>query len=662
MSDIVFEMRRFISECWANVLCQVGGTVVYIDHYAAECLHWYTNGKGFLVLKDAGAIAVHELDMYHFRYVQVKDAKKAVIISTASDPAFYQRTIKMILAKNAFDSCAIYCGVPCCAANYPGIKETEERLNYSKLKGNIKAWMASGNLSQEPSVDIVHMPLFIAILNRDLFVTPPFGDLMPSLDGNVSNDTLCALNFLANSFYKLFDSINARLDIYSLGKLSDQLAENLENYAVNTGRRDMSEATEMGVSLILVDRTLDLCTPTSNSVESFLTKILRTFPRLPHHNNDVAIGMSPVFGTVEEVQRAFQVPGCLASVEKITMDLFILEKEKKLLAMANQSLTDMVPAKDSPKLRTTARISGHSLEKVLSKIRTTNSIDPMTVSTEKFQSILAIVEASTSQKVCQLELLGSLEKLALQNLSVSRESSSILAQLSNVIRTRIHRGLDIENLLALLIHVYALAGMQIRFSTQQEHQLEESIANAIFQDFQIFKGSSSTSTTSTYQRTLLLLGGNEATVVRETSRRIAARIIGTLRLIAEQRSTLQDYRFSMVRPSSQEAIRYIGLLEQITRDVLCIGIGIPRELRDLRQRSSSLISAGFNLFSRGKAKRHPRDNPYIVIYVIGGVTAEEAKVIQEATLAHHGDKISRVILAGSRLLNPLDIVDKILFS
>lgn len=67
MSDIVFEMRRFISECWANVLSQVGGTVVYIDHYAAECLHWYTNGKGFLVLKDAGAIAVHELDMYHFR-------------------------------------------------------------------------------------------------------------------------------------------------------------------------------------------------------------------------------------------------------------------------------------------------------------------------------------------------------------------------------------------------------------------------------------------------------------------------------------------------------------------------------------------------------------------------------------------------------------------
>lgn len=58
-------------------------------------------------------------------------------------------------------------------------------------------------------------------------------------------------------------------------------------------------------------------------------------------------------------------------------------------------------------------------------------------------------------------------------------------------------------------------------------------------------------------------------------------------------SNQTNCRFSMVRPSSQEAIRYIGLLEQITRDVLCIGIGIPRELRDLRQRSSSLISAGF---------------------------------------------------------------------
>lgn len=78
--------------------------------------------------------------------------------------------------------------------------------------------------------------------------------------------------------------------------------------------------------------------------------------------------------------------------------------------------------------------------------------------------------------------------------------------MSNIIRTRIHRGLDIENLLALLIHIYALAGTQIRFSTQQELQLEESIADAIFEDLQILKENPLNSTKSIYQRTLLLLG------------------------------------------------------------------------------------------------------------------------------------------------------------
>ena len=61
-------------------------------------------------------------------------------------------------------------------------------------------------------------------------------------------------------------------------------------------------------------------------------------------------------------------------------------------------------------------------------------------------------------------------------------------------------------MLALLIYVYALAGTQIRFSTQQERRLEESIAAAIFEDLEMLKKNSLTNTKSVYQRNLLLLG------------------------------------------------------------------------------------------------------------------------------------------------------------
>ncbi|XP_031844112.1 sec1 family domain-containing protein 2 isoform X2 [Nomia melanderi] len=592
-------------------------------------------------------------------YPEVKDAKKAVIVSTTGDPAFYQRTIKMILAKNTFNSLTIYCSIPCCTTNYPATHSKQDKLNYIKLKKDIEAWMISKNMLQDPSVSIIHVPLLIAPLNDHLFVTPPFGDLMPPLNTSIVEDTSAEICLIANSFYKLFDSLNAKIEVYSVGKLSDLLAENLENYFVNgVHQNHSSRVKEVGVSLILLDRTLDLCTPTSNNTESFLAKVLGALPRLPQHNNDVAINMSPAFGTTEGILRMYKVPGCLASIEKSMINFFVSENEKKLLTTANQMLNN-ISMKDSSKLRTPVRISGHSLEKAVNKLQGTNSIDSMMNYIEKMQAIMAIVEASISQKTSQFEFLTSLEKLALQNLSVSRESSSILAQLSNVVRTRNFRRLDIENLLALLIHVYALAGTQIRFSTQQEQQLEESLAAAIFEDFETFKKNPSTNKISTSQRTLLLLGATDAAAARETSHKIAARIIHTLQLIAKQRSFLQDYRFLMIKTTSQETIRHVSIVEQIIEDIF--HTSTSRELRDLRQRSSSLISAGFNLLLRGKAKRHPRDNPYILLYIIGGFTAEEAKLIQEVSLIPNKNETPHVILAGSRLLNPLDIVDKILF-
>lgn len=55
----------------------------------------------------------------------------------------------MILAKNTFHDCLVYCGIPCCATDRLTIDgETGEKLNYVKLKKNIKAWMSSGNVTR----------------------------------------------------------------------------------------------------------------------------------------------------------------------------------------------------------------------------------------------------------------------------------------------------------------------------------------------------------------------------------------------------------------------------------------------------------------------------------------------------------------------------------
>lgn len=89
----------------------------------------------------------------------------------------------------------------------------------------------------------------------------------------------------------------------------------------------------------------------------------------------------------KEVLKSYEIPGCLASMEDEMMDLLISQKGKRLLNTVNQFLNDITLAKGSPKLRTPTRISGHSLEKLLSKIQSTNSIDSMTIHTEKLQVI-----------------------------------------------------------------------------------------------------------------------------------------------------------------------------------------------------------------------------------------------------------------------------------
>lgn len=77
-------------------------------------------------------------------------------------------------------------------------------------------------------------------------------------------------------------------------------------------------------------------------------------------------------------------------------------------------------------------------------------------------------------------------------------------QLSNIIKTRGKHGLHTDNILAFLVHIYALAGTEIQFSLQQEQQLKEAIADAVFEDITKLKGN--TTKTSMYQQSLSLLG------------------------------------------------------------------------------------------------------------------------------------------------------------
>ncbi|XP_070511572.1 sec1 family domain-containing protein 2 isoform X2 [Cardiocondyla obscurior] len=647
-------LKEFLNDTWNDIAGFVKDSVIYIDHAATECLHWYTSGNVYSFFKTAGAKAVYEQAMYNFRYAKVQNCKKTVIISTSTNLAFYQRTVKMILEKNEFEDCTIITAAHSSVLNYEDTVPPEERIDYVKLKKDVKSWMNSNQQSQDCLVTILFRPIFISLIDNGLFVTPPFNDLLSPLNSELIKNSEYEVEHFVNLFDSLFTYLNLREDIYSMGKFSDYIAEKLELLPMAVARRNNLVGAK-GVSIIFVDRTLDLCTSTSNNTESLLARILCTLPHLPNHCNDVAINMSPLF---YNSQNFIDIPGCLASNDKTLMNLLITKTQKEALTSANEMLVDILSTKENLKLREklkpklTTRISAHSLKKLVNKFKDIDDLRVISASSKKLQVVLGIIQALTSKETSQLELLISFEKLVLQNIAVSRDSTSVLGQLSNIIKTREKHGLNTDNILAFLVHIYALAGTEIQFSFQQEQQLEEAIADAIFED--ITKLKENTAKTSVYQQSLSLL---DAETAKEASARVAKRIVNVLHEISQQRASLQNYASLISKSSSQEIVRRIGILQQLLTDILHPG---RFELSDLHQRSPSLISAGFNLFSKGRIKHHPCDNNWIIIYVIGGVTPEEIRETKETISLF--DSNCQITIAGSRLLNPGDIVDKILLS
>ncbi|KYM99632.1 Sec1 family domain-containing protein 2, partial [Cyphomyrmex costatus] len=603
--EAINDVEQFLVDIWHDIAGFVSESAVYINHAATECLHWHTGGKIHSFFKDAGATSVLELDMYNFRvcdyvvkicFCSQNIFSRVVIISTSTDPDFYQRTVKMILEKNAFEHCTIIT-----AAH-------SSMLNYE---------------DSDCSVTLLFRPIFISLIDSGLFVTPPFSNLLSPLNNALLKNSEYAVDHFVSLFNSLLTYLNLKEDIYSVGKFGEYVAEKLETLPTAIDRRNSVIAAKgKGVSLIFVDRVLDLCTSTSNNTESLLSRILCTLPHLPHHYNDVAINMSPLFcGS----QKFVDIPGCLASNDKTLMNILITKKQKDVLATMNKLLVDILSTKENLKLKENlkpklgTRISAHSLEKLINK----------------FQDIADLHTISESSK--KLQVCGIM--------------------LSNIIKTREKRGLDTDNILALLVHIYALAGTEIQFSLQQEQQLEEAITDAVFEDITKLKENTTNSKLSMYQQTLSLFDVTEAETIKETSVKIANHIMKTLHEIAQQRAPLHTYNSLMSKSSSQEIFQRIGILQQLLTDILQSN---RHELPDLHQRSRSFISAGFNLLSKGRIKHHPCDNNWIIIYVIGGITPEEIRETKEIISLFNTN--CQITIAGSRLLNPLDIVDKVLLS
>ncbi|KAI5635219.1 sec1 family domain-containing protein 2 [Phthorimaea operculella] len=431
-------VKSFAAESWLEVYNRIIGAVVFLDDASAECLHW---DGGLFNLLNGGAVAVKSLSPFE---VSKKDHKKAVFITQATTTQL--RTVKEIIRHSDFSHCIL---ISCVSLDvvFLEINEGQDVSDViaagkgqtecaKQLESMLVEWIGK----KQCAVEAVHVPIFAIAPTNVVFLTPPYHQVYPTFDGKLIPDTssldLYTLSSeersqarrLASGLNSMMEFMNLKEDIYYMGAYSSLVAGVLENSPVCVGRRKQCSNP---ASLIIVDRTLDLCGVTSHASESVLDKIMAVLPRFPGHSNEVAVDMSPICqaNVITHPDDLQLCPGCLYHADETcaqTFDHMINKSQKEVMFDLYNKLSKLDVTKSPSPKTPLLKVTPQSVEKIVTACKGNYDIIGGHLGT--LQQALAVVQTLKSPKKAQLDLLASLETQVQQSLAASRDSTSVLHQ------------------------------------------------------------------------------------------------------------------------------------------------------------------------------------------------------------------------------------------
>ncbi|PNF41889.1 Sec1 family domain-containing protein 2 [Cryptotermes secundus] len=667
---MVMTLFQFSQMGWREICKKVKKAVVYIDNECAECLHW--NG-GLMLMMRAGALTVKEFSA--FESDKEKEHKKAVFI--LSSPVFGTTKVILqdIIQNSSFDYCVLITSANARVhhfAKYGGHQEgIHDMFIFHALEEEMLEWM--GNKSY--AVEVIYSPLFIVPLTEMMFLTPTFRNVFPITDAHIARirelqrsqhkvvksqslDSLSSVELthlpleaqisvhhLVGCLHTLFTQLEIREDIYSLGHLSGLVANQLEILPEANNRR---KTAANHCSLILIDRTLDLASVTTHDTESLLDRILAVLPRLPGHSSDVAVNMSPVCDAKvsSPLGNIVLAPGCLAHPNidlcSQVLEWLVNKPQKDILLSLHHHLSTLAPGGGSDRIGKLTRVTPHSIDKQVALFR--GHKEAIYQCSGLLQQALAVTQTLRAPRSSQLDTIVSIEKLLVQNLGCAKDGVGILSQVTQLLRTRRERGLLMRDILGLLIHLFSLAGTDFLFPAMEQSHLLNALKLALYEDRGQLQGNLSELVNSMAENDFAEIAGD---------------IFSKLQYIASARKALVRYRTLLSRPTPSHPLTYHSLLHQLMADVL--HPDCP-DLPDLTCKSTGLkdlLKSGFSLLLNRPRQQHPLDNPQLIVFILGGITAQEVKLVQDMVIS--SGQQTQVLVGGTRLLSPNDTVEAIFF-
>ncbi|XP_050994709.1 sec1 family domain-containing protein 2 [Labeo rohita] len=663
----------FPGQTWEKVLSKVKKAVVFMDDRCSESLHW--NG-GAALLFEAGARNIKQFSSFE---AGGQNEPKAVFVVSTVLKGRTADIIKDIISLSHFQYCVVFTTVPHSIHLLANNVTTELEGNpvFEQFEEKLCEWMGDMNYTAE----VMHVPVVFAPLTQQLHLLPAFSDLFPLLEvdleainekrpekrrfGSLMDVDMHSLppelqiqiKSLASALNALFEFISTREESYSVGPISRLIAGELASHPQAKNRR---KSAPNKASIVFIDRSLDLTGAVGHHGDNLVEKILSVLPQLPGHVTDVQVDMLELTH-LKQTAEGILAPGCLAQNQSATARLLwetmLVAKQKEAVMEVRRQLVEAASKENLPIKMSLGRVTAEQLCSYVQLFR--DSWGALESHSGVLQLGLAAAQALRHPALPRWDACLAFERLLLQALGDS-DLAEVLKQLLPLIKssesgTGSGSGdLSVDDLLVLLVYVYSMAQEACPGGPEEEKRIEK-VENELIGALTL-RLTQQTTLSPLLQEITGISGPVELTVKHAHS--ALENVFETLRGVSHARDHLKHFNSVYTASDGAHQATYRPLLKQVLEEIFHPD---RRECPDVEHMSgglTDLLKTGFSMFMK-VTRPHPSDHPLLFLFLVGGVTPSELRLIREVVSNHKSG--TQVLVMSTRLLRPSD-VPHLLFS
>ncbi|XP_012864320.1 PREDICTED: sec1 family domain-containing protein 2 [Dipodomys ordii] len=660
----------FTQQGWEQVLAKAKRAVVYLDAACAESLHW---GCGYpRLLEVVGGPACHLREFERDAVGGGTEQPKAVFVLSCLLKGRTVETLRDIVRRSHFQYCVVVTAVShavhLTANHVPAAAAAElegQQPVFEQLEEKLCEWMGNMNYTAE----VLHVPLLLAPAAPHLALTPAFATLFPLLPQDVhllnsarpdkrklgslgevdatalTPELLLQIRCLVSGLSSLCEHLGVREECFAVGSLSRIIAADMASYAPAKNRRKTATGR---ASVVFVDRTLDLTGAVGHHGDNLVEKIISVLPQLPGHTNDVMVNMVELTALqAEDDNQNVVASGCLAQsndpAARALWEALLNTKHKEAVMEVRRHLVEAASRENLPIKMSMGRVTPGQLTSYIQLFK--NNLKALVNHCGILQLGLATVQTLKHPQSAKWDNFLAFERLLLQSIGEST-MAVLLNQLLPMIKPSAQRTNDDyspEELLILLIYIYSVTGdfTVDKDLEEAEEKVKKTLAQAICEESQL---------SPLLQK---ITGCDSAINLTFPKSKLAVdELFASLQDIAGARNLMKQFKSVYVPGTHTHQATYKPLLKQVVEEIFNPERPDPIDIEHMSSGITDLLKTGFSMFMK-VSRPHPSDHPLLILFVVGGVTVSEAKMVKDLVASLKPG--SQVMVLSTRLLKPLNI-------